>query len=295
MMTDKTFAVVGGDLRQAHLANTLAGKESGYNVYGMFLGQDVKLSGRIHRSDNVMMVLPQSDILIFPLPMLDMEGRINTPLSDREVSLEDCLDYISPGSVVLGGMVPESAQTAACRRGIEIIDYYQREEYVVLNAVATAEGAVEIALREIPVTLFGSTCLITGFGRISRVLAKLLTAFGAKVRVVARKHSDLAWAGIYGCEAVHIGALSSSLKDVDILFNTVPAVILDEEKLAKLGRDCLVIDLASKPGGVDFEIAKTLGLKTIWPLSLPGKVAPISAGEITLETVFNILNERGIV
>lgn len=293
MITDKTFAVMGGDLRQAHLANTLAGKESGYNIYAMFLDRDVRLSSRIHRSDDVMLVLPQSDIIVFPLPMLDSKGCVNTPLSDREVPLEECLEYILPGSIVLGGMAPDSVVTAACRRGIEIIDYYKREEYTVMNAVATAEGAVEIALREMPVTLFGSTCLITGFGRISKVLAKLLTAFGARVRVVARKHSDLAWARISGCEAIHIGELSAHLKDVDILFNTVPAVILDEDKLSKLGRNCLVIDLASKPGGVDFETAKTLGLKTIWALSLPGKVAPFSAGEITLETVFNILTERG--
>jgi dipicolinate synthase subunit A len=75
----------------------------------------------------------------------------------------------------------------------------------------------------------------------------------------------------------------------------VPAVILDEEKLAKLGRDCLVIDLASKPGGVDFETAKNLGLKTIWALSLPGKVSPYSAGEIILDTVLNLLCEGGLL
>lgn len=295
MITDKTFAVVGGDLRQAHLAGTLAGKESAYNVYAMFFDRDIKLSGRIHRSSDIKLVLPQSDILILPLPMLDADGRVNTPFSDIQVALEECFDYILPGTLVLAGMVPDAVRALACERGIEIVDYYQREEFTVLNAVPTAEGAVEIALREMPVTLFGSTCLITGFGRISKVLAKLLLAFGARVRVVARRHSDLAWARIAGCEAVHISQLAGCLNDVDILFNTVPAVILDEEKLARLGRRCLVIDLASKPGGVDFETAKTLGLKTIWALSLPGKVAPMTAGEITLDTIFNILGERGIV
>lgn len=154
---------------------------------------------------------------------------------------------------------------------------------------------MEIAMRETPVTLFGSTCLIVGYGRIAKVLARLLCAFGAKVRVAARRHSDLAWARIAGCEAVHMPELGDNLRDVDILFNTAPAAILGEEKLARLGRRCLIIDLASKPGGVDFEIAKTLGLKAIWALSLPGKVAPFTAGEIILSTILNILGERGIV
>lgn len=295
MIKGKTFAIIGGDRRQVHLANTLAGKESECNIYAMFLEKEVHLSRRIHYSDDLMLVLPQSDILIFSLPMLSAAGYLNTPLSDRDVKWEECLDYISPNAVVLAGMVPDHVYTAACRHGFEVIDYYRREEYAVFNAVPTAEGAVEIALRETPTTLFGSTCLITGFGRVSKTLARLLRAFGAKVRVVARRYSDLAWAQVYGCEAVHIADLSASLMDVDILFNTVPAVILDEEKLAKLGRHCLVIDLASKPGGVDFETAKVLGLKTIWALSLPGKVAPISAGEITLDTIFHILEEKGLV
>lgn len=294
-MMNKTFTIVGGDMRQAHLANTLAGKESGYTIYGMFLEKGVKLSGKIQKSADVKLVMPQSDILIFPLPMLGTDGMINTPLSDRNISLDECLDYIQPDSVVLAGMVPVHVHEAARERGIEIIDYYLREEFTVLNAVPTAEGAVEIALRELPVTLFGSTCLITGFGRVAKPLAKLLCSFGADVRVVARKHSDLAWIRIYWCTPVHISELGAHLKDVDVLFNTVPAVILDEEKLAKLGRNCLVIDLASKPGGVDFETARNLGLKTIWALSLPGQVAPITAGEIILDTIFNILGERGIV
>lgn len=124
------------------------------------------------------------------------------------------------------------------------------------------------------------------------MLAKLLCAFGANVQVVSRNHSDLAWIQIAGCEAVGMHEFGDRLKNVDVLFNTVPAVILDEQKLSKLGRDCLVIDLASKPGGVDFATAKQLGLKTIWALSLPGTVAPMTSGEITLRTILNILSER---
>lgn len=161
------------------------------------------------------------------------------------------------------------------------------------NAVPTAEGAVEIALRELPITLMGANCVVTGYGRIAKVLIRLLTAFGAHVKVVARKYGDLAWVYTGGSEAVHISEMSGCLSDADILFNTVPTAILGEDKLKKLGRDCLVIDLASKPGGVDFETAKRLGIRTIWALSLPGKVAPITAGEITLSTILNILRERG--
>lgn len=58
--------------------------------------------------------------------------------------------------------------------------------------------------------------------------------------------------------------------------------------------DALVIDLASKPGGVDLNAAKEYGVKTVWALSLPGRVAPISAGDIIKQTVLNICAELGV-
>ena len=293
MLKHKTFAILGGDLRQAHMANMLAAEERGYRITGMYLDKDVKLSRKIHRSDDIRLTLPQSDVIIFPLPMLDADGFVNTPLSDVRLEPTDCLDYISNESIVLAGRVPPELARRFQEHGVTIEDYLEREEFAVLNAVPTAEGALEIALQEMPITLRGATCIVTGFGRVAKVLVRLLSAFGARVKVVARKYGDLAWVSACGCEPVHISEMMEHLAGADVLFNTVPAVILDEDKLKKLGRDCLVIDLASKPGGVDFDTARNLGLKTIWALSLPGKVAPITAGEITLRTVNNILQEKG--
>lgn len=46
--------------------------------------------------------------------------------------------------------------------------------------------------------------------------------------------------------------------------------------------------------GVDLEAATQLGVKVIWALSLPGKVAPVTSGRIIRDTIFNILNELGV-
>lgn len=138
MISNKIIAVVGGDLRQAHLANTLAAKENGCEVYAMFMNQDVKLAANVQRSHDIMRVLPQSDMVIFPLPMLDADGNINTVLSDRSVTLEQCLDAILPGAIVFAGMIPKAAYDMASARNIQLIDYYNREEFAVMNAVSMA-------------------------------------------------------------------------------------------------------------------------------------------------------------
>lgn len=149
-------------------------------------------------------------------------------------------------------------------------------------------------MEELPVTIFGCKVLVTGMGRISKVLCRILTAMGAKVCVTARKYSDTAWAKIYGCDGVHLSVLEERLPSFDLIFNTVPVMLFDRNRLKRLRNDVLIIDLASKPGGVDFDAAGNLGVKVIWALSLPGKVAPITSGEIIASSVINIINERGL-
>ena len=46
-----------------------------------------------------------------------------------------------------------------------------------------------------------------------------------------------------------------------------------------------------KPAGVDFQGAAELGVRCVWALSLPGKVAPISAATALRDTVYNMLLE----
>jgi dipicolinate synthase subunit A len=164
----------------------------------------------------------------------------------------------------------------------------------VLNAIPTAEGAIQIAMEEIPITLHNSNILILGFGRIGKILAKMLQGLGANVFVEARKYADIAWIRSYSYKPVLLSDLKSRLEQMDVIFNTIPHVILDQDMLARLGKETLIIDLASKPGGVDFEKARDLGVKAIWALSLPGKVAPLTAAEFIRDTVYNIMDELGV-
>lgn len=138
MNTGKTFAVVGGDLRQAHLANTLAERDEEYRVFGMFLEDGVKLSARIKKSNDINNIFPECDIVIFPLPLLGPKGLVNTPQAKDGLTMEECLGKLPPSAVVLAGMAPPDVLKQANERGIELIDYFEREEFAVLNAIPTA-------------------------------------------------------------------------------------------------------------------------------------------------------------
>ncbi|MDR2655032.1 MAG: dipicolinate synthase subunit DpsA [Oscillospiraceae bacterium] len=292
MLCKTLYAVVGGDLRQAAIANALVQKCRRAQVCGMFMEKETELSSaEIYKTNDISQVFPKAAVIIFPLPV-SVDGEfISAPFSEKKLPF-DCLKYINKDAQVFAGAVSQAFRDTASKYNIKLWDYFEREELAILNAVPTAEGAVEIALRESPRTLFGQSCLITGYGRVAKAVARLLPAFGAKTAVAARSFRDLARAAADGLETVPMGTLANRLPQADIIFNTVPSNILTQSLLEKVPGDCLIIDLASKPGGLDFGAARELGLKVIWALSLPGKVAPITAGEIILETIENIIAEK---
>ena len=290
MDKNKIILVAGGDLRQVYLARILAETNK---VYIIGFDRNVIPEGNLIFLDSLLSISERVDYIILPLPASNDGVLVNTPFFNHSLALENLNSVINENGIVFGGKFSEMVKRIFENHKITTIDYLDREEMAVMNAVPTAEGAVQIAMEEIPTTIFGQKILITGFGRISKVLAKILNGLGADISIAVRKYSDREWAEIYGCKGRLFTQLDESLKQYDIIFNTGPAIIFDKERLRMLKKGSLLIDLASKPGGVDIEEAGNAGVKTIWALSLPGKVAPISSGEIIARTILNILEERG--
>ena len=220
MRNEWNFWVVGGDLRQVKLAGLLA--EDGHTVHTWALEGAEEAVAPAEGLEEARL----ADCVILPLPAAGEGGRLNAPLSARKPSLEEVVRALRPGQVVCAGRAGPELRALAEAQGLRLYDYFQREELAVANAVPTAEGAVQLAMEELPITLHG-------------------------------------------------------------------ARVLDGERLADLKPGCLVIDLASRPGGVDLEAAARLGVRVIWALSLPGRVAPVTAGKILRDTIYHILDELG--
>lgn len=258
-MMKMNISVIGGDLRQLTLATLL--KQDGYTV--KIAGFDKGPGNSNKTADNIW----DSDILIFPIPVSHDGIYVNAPYSEKPILIEP--EKFSGSKLILGGNISEKTAGIFDNAKVRYIDYLKREELMIKNAIPTAEGALEIALAETPITLYKSNCLVVGYGRIGKVLSKILKGMGANVTVSARKCSDLAWISAHGYNQIHSKELSKSISQFDVIFNTVPAMILDKSALQNVKPDSLIIDLASKPGGVDFATAKDLGLKVIWSLGLP--------------------------
>ena len=289
MRTIETFAVIGGDLRAAYLAGALA--KDGCRVIAAGL-EGTELPACVTACTNPSQAIALAECVILPLPVTSDGVNVNAPFSRVPIPLDTVLQAVKEDQLLLGGQIGEAVQRTLNSRGLSAGDYFAREELAVLNAVPTAEGAIQLAMEELPVTLSGARCLITGYGRIGKVLSRLLVAMNARVRVAARQCSDRALAAIQGCDTCEMGEMAD--EPYDVIFNTVPHKVFTREVLEKLEKHTLIIDLASRPGGVDFHAAADLRLKTIWALSLPGRVAPRSAGEIIKQTVMNMIKEDAV-
>lgn len=284
------FAIIGGDLRIIKLAKMLVKDGNKVYTYGLEKAEELKNIENIIFCDKLSKVVQDSEIVIGPIPFSSNGKDINSPFSDNTISIRELMHVINAKILIAGSIAPEIYDLANDEY-IEIIDIMKREELAVLNTISTAEGAIEIAISNTNKIIHGSEVLILGFGRIGKVLARKMEGLSAKVTCAARKNEDLAWIKAYGHQATNINTLGENLAQYDMIINTVPHLILNSERLQNVREDCLLIDLASNPGGIDKRTVKDRGLKLVWALALPGKVAPVTTAEFIKDTIYNVLKE----
>ena len=282
-MTSKyKFLVCGNDMRQAEIAKSLF--NTGYNTATLNINQI--LPDEIIKYIDIQEAFKFCNCIILPMPCSN-DGNI---IKGTDLTVDEFISSINPGTIVFGGKLPVSLK----QNYLNAFDYYEREELAIYNAIPTAEGALQLAMEMLPVTIHGCRCLVLGYGRIGKIISLDLKKLGAFVDVEARKQSDFAWIIANGLNYIKLSDLSEYIDNYRLIINTVPNLILNAEILTKVRKDAVIIDLASKPGGVDFDYALRAGLKAIHALSLPSKVSPVTAGIIVKNTIINMLEEMEV-
>lgn len=285
---EKSIAVVGGDLRIVKLIEML--NNDGYKVYTYALENSEELLNLdgVDMCPTLEEAVSYSKVVIGPVPLSSDRKRLSTPFGRNNVNLEEFVEALK-GKYLIAGNIGIKEQLD--NNNIQFTDLLKREEFSVLNTIATAEGTIQIAMEETQRTIHGSNVLVMGFGRIGKVLSKMLDGIGAKVYCEARKNEDISWIKAYGYNPIHLNDLNEHLGKFDVIINTIPFQILDNERLDLVKKEVVIVDLASNPGGVDRKAAREKGLKVIWALSLPAKVAPLTSAEFIKETLYHVLKE----
>ena len=289
---NKNFCVIGGDLRIIKLAEMLAKEENKVYTYGLDKAYELENVNNIIFEDSLQNAAKKSSVVIGPIPFTSNGKNINSPFSNKKIIISDLFEVLHNKTLMAGSISEEILEN--CNSSTTIIDLMKMEELAVLNTIATAEGTIKIAIENTDKILQSSNVLILGFGRIGKVLANKMKCLDVNVTCAARKNKDLAWIKACGYNQTDINELKEELSKYDIIINTVPNMILTKDKLKFVKSDCLLIDNASKPGGIDQDYVKEKKLKFIWALALPGKVAPITSAQFIKDTIYNVLKQRNI-
>ena len=286
----KVISVVGGDLRIVKLVEMLIDDNYTVYTYGLEYSEELLKLDRVEMCPTLEEAVKDAKAVVGPIPLSSDRKNLSMPFSNVKLPIEDFVKCLE-GKTLIAGNITEQIREILDEKSIVYIDLLKREEFSVLNTISTAEGTIQIAMEETQRTIHGRNTLIMGFGRVGKVLAKMLSGIGAKVYCEARKNEDIAWIKAYGYEPIHLNDLDKHLGKFDIIINTIPFQILDNDRLDLLKKDILIIDLASNPGGVDRKAAKEKNIKLVWALSLPGKVAPVTSAEFIKETLYHALKE----
>lgn len=271
MKAKKSFTLLGGDNRQNHLLSILLGY--GYTCFNATDSQKIsntELSDMIHESDFILGAIPFCPSRI---------------LKGTSLSVGEFETFLHEGQHLFAGAIPNDVNTSLTGRKILCHDYMKNEEIAIFNSIATAEGLICDMIAGYPENLYKSSVLILGFGRCARTLADRLNGLGCQVTVCARNETALAAAYSLGSNTLTIDEFPQYAPQFNILINTIPSLIITKDILKRLTPDNYIYDIASLPGGVDFESAKLLGIHATAHLSLPGKYAP----KASAEALFNFI------
>ncbi len=281
---DKKILIIGGDSRQKYMSDFF--KSRGYSVtlYGLLE------TGNKNVSD-IKQAIKNASIIILPLPLTKNGKHLFSVVPVKE-TIDEIIAQLNENHIVFAGMINKNIEKKFLSKNVKIVDYFMLEEVTVKNTVPTAQGIIKTIIDSIDYTVNSSKCAIFGYGRVAKTTARTLSALGADVTICARKKDDIATAEINGLKSCLISDFYKISRNFDYIINTVPSLVISREILVELNEDCFIIDVASAPYGTDFAAAFELGIKAVQCPSLPGKVAPKTAGRIIAEAIIDILEEE---
>lgn len=290
MLTGIKIAFIGGDARMIEVVRYVSDLDASTCLYGF---EHMAQSFPDMRKEALTPEgLREADVIVLPVAGMDEDGHVQAQFADGPLTLDDShFAAICSAAPVFTGIARPALAAAADRHGLALIRLMELDEVAILNSVPTAEGAIALAMQHTDITIHGSRSVVLGFGRCGMTLARSLAGLGARVRAGARKPADLARIVEMGLEPFLLRDIEGAVRDADILFNTVPAAVLTSDVLVRIPRSCVIIDIASAPGGTDFRFAERHGIKAVLAPSLPGMVAPKTAGRIIAQTMTRLIHE----
>ncbi|MGM8212428.1 dipicolinate synthase subunit DpsA [Virgibacillus sp. W0430] len=289
MSTDLNILLLGGDERYLYAVSKLSSTYKQLYLVGFDEIDQFDDAGK--RVDLSEVDLSTMDTIILPVTGTTEDGIVSTTYSKKDITLtKEMITKTPEHCVIYTGVSNSYLDEITTSR--TLVRIFARDDIAIRNSIPTAEATLQLAIKHTKSTIHGAQICVLGFGRVGFTVARLFANVGANVTVAVRKQEHMARIDELGMNSVHINELPTIIKDTSIFINTVPHPVLNLEHIRKMKPDTIIIDLASAPGGTDFEAAKSHGINAMLSLGLPGKTAPKTAGTIIAETLDTLFQEQ---
>lgn len=288
MSKNDTIVIIGGDLRQIYMANILYNKGLNILVYGL---DNPTLDANCKKAKSLKDAINTGHIIIGPIPITRDKTHIYSKDEKKDLKISTLIEELHDEQIFIGGNIPALLSQNCISKSIPYFDLMKDEKITILNSIATAEGTIMEAIKNSTRNLHGSKCIILGYGKCATVIAKKLSSLDAKVCICARKSENLASAESFGYDGILLNELMNHISNFEFIINTIPSIILTKEFLEKVSPETTIIDIASSPGGLDYDYAKENNMNAHLCLGLPGKVAPKTSANILVDAILKILKK----
>ncbi|MDG5470339.1 dipicolinate synthase subunit DpsA [Jeotgalibacillus sp. ET6] len=282
------IAIVGGDARQKEIAHHC--QLCGANLYVVGFDQLALTEPGFTKMDSHELPYEELDAIVFPVSGVGEEGAVRSSFSSKPVTLDiECFKRLKTSCLLFSG-IPTVWLEQLEKPVVYLMD---EDQIAILNSIPTAEGVLWLLLQHTDHTIHGSTILVTGFGRIGMTIASRLKSLGASVLGGTTSSSEKARMSEMSIEPVDLDMIHSRMGTLDAWINTIPSdTVFSEDVLNQVSHHCLVIELASGPKAISSKTAESLGLRYIDAPSLPGIIAPKTAGLILASSIIERISSK---
>lgn len=281
--------LLGGDLRQKYMKEYL--EKSGFRVFSLESGK-LEAQEYLPKKRTLEDIFSKSKVIILPVPSTKDGEYIFSFEGEKSFTISNIISNLQNHHIIFGGCLTKEMIKECEKKGTRYYDFMSSKDVAWLNGIATAEGAIAKAVVHSEVNIHQSKVLVLGYGKCGKILAGKLKAMDAYVTIGA-KARDMGEAVSFGHKAVDILDIKDIIADFEFIFNTIPAVILNKELLSSISPETTIIDIASSPGGLDYEFAKERNMNAHLYLGIPGKVSPKTSGRILGEEIQSVLAGTG--
>ncbi len=271
---DRHMVIITTDERQERLASLLEGNRK-------------TCTWETYREENSSC----EKIYVLPIPIskLDKDKALKEKLKEELIKRKTAKQY------VFGGLISQEWKVFLEEADIPYWDFMKLPEVVEGNGWITAEAVVAEVLALSPVSLRGQKMLVTGYGCCGRQIAEIFNNLEVQVTVAARREEVRKEVEADGLRSISFEELPETVGRMNTIINTVPNLVITEEVIHAMSRDALVIDIASRPGGTDFEAAERYGIKAKLALGLPGIYTTKSSAKLLKDAIFTYAPLKEVV